>query len=174
MAIKVRSFVPWSTRLAHRISLGMALMPETTDSYNIGKAKMLTTHIGAFELPEITRKRKTKAAVGALLKTMISGLKKCCKGLISPAKEPKTRAKAKAKANPSKVRNKEEPKAFHVEPKVRSSPKRWKVSMGEGKTRFPRPCDKEMMNQSAKTNKTPKKRRLLLVINFLIDLVHAE
>ena len=74
--VSVEKNVAESTLVAHLISNGMALMPETKASYKIGKASKNTIQIGALEVPESTKNKKTNAAVGALLKIRIIGLKK--------------------------------------------------------------------------------------------------
>lgn len=92
-----------STFNASVISLGTLLMPPTIDSYNIGKEIKKTMYIGAYLDPLNAKNKKTKAAVGKLLKTVINGLKNKYTLLNEPARRPKIIATSKLERKPINV-----------------------------------------------------------------------
>ena len=107
--INEEKYLPESTFKASLISGVILIIPPTTDSYKIGKARMIIMNSGANSLPNVIRKRKTKAAVGALFKTIIIGFKNVLTLENEPANVPRINAPIKAIEKPINVLNNDQP-----------------------------------------------------------------
>ena len=75
----------------------------------IGKAKIIMINSGAYSLPSRIKNKNTKAAVGALFKTIIKGFIKTWTFWNDPASTPRINAPTKAIEKPNNVLRRDHP-----------------------------------------------------------------
>ncbi len=152
---KLLSLLLESKRIAISRPSGNEFIPPTKASYKIGNDKRVAMATGAYSLPKSNIKRKTKAAVGALFKTMKNGLKTICNFLKVPTRNERTKAMTKPIPKPIKVLNNDMPIDFQIYEEPNKMPNALNDSIGLGKTKFPLPVIAEMIQHKIKTKKIP-------------------